>query len=129
MKYLYPKQVIYLHQHILEATGGSLGVRDKGLLESAIYRPQATFGGQDLYPDLFSKAAALGYSIIKNHPFIDGNKRIGYEVMRLFLRWNGYDIKKGCVEEKYALVMKIAEGSASEQQLVDWLKDNSAPKK
>lgn len=86
MRYLYPKQILYLHQEIMERSEGSAGVRDQGLLESAVYRPQAAFGGEDLYPDLFSKAAVLGHSIIKNHPFVDGNKRTGFEAMRLLLR-------------------------------------------
>jgi len=60
VKYLYPKQVLYLYQQVIQRSGGTLGLRDEGVLESAVYRPQASFGGQDLYPDLFSKAAALG---------------------------------------------------------------------
>jgi death-on-curing protein len=124
--YLYPKQVIYLYQQIIQQTGGSIGLRDKGLLESAVYRPQASFGGQDLYPDLFSKAAALGHSIISNHPFVDGNKRVGFEAMRLMLRLNGFDLHAS-FEVKYACVMKIAQGKLREQQIADWLKQHSRP--
>ena len=99
-------------------------MRDQGLLESAIYRPQASFGGEDLYPDLFSKTAALGHSIIKNHPFVDGNKRTGFEVMRLMLRLNGYDIRAS-VDTKFNFVLAIAEGKIKEQAIADWLKKHS----
>jgi death-on-curing protein len=121
VRYLYPKQLLYLHQEIMERSEGSAGVRDQGLLESAVYRPQASFGGEDLYPDLFSKAAALGHSIIKNHPFIDGNKRTGFEAMRLTLRLNAYDIKAS-FDSKFSFVMGIAEGRLKEQAIADWLR-------
>lgn len=124
MRYLYPKQVLYLHQEIMERSGESAGVRDQGLLESAVYRPQASFGGEDLYADLFSKAAALGYSIIKNHPFVDGNKRTGFEAMRLLLRLNGYDIQAS-LNAKFDFVLAIAEGRLKEQAIADWLKQHS----
>ena len=126
MIYLYPKQIIYLYQHILERTGGSAGLRDAGLLESAVYRPQASFGGQDLYPDLWSKVAALGHALISNHPFVDGNKRVGLEAMRLMLRLNGHDLRASA-NATYAGIMKIAEGALSEQQVADWLRSHSRP--
>ena len=126
MNYLYPKQILYLYQRISRQSGGSVGLRDEGLLESAVYRPQASFGGQDLYPDLFSKTAALGHSIISNHPFVDGNKRVGFEAMRLMLRVNGADIHAS-LEAKYDFVMEIAKGKLSEQAIADWLKRHSRP--
>ena len=126
MKSLHPKQVLYLYQQIIQQSGGTIGLRDEGLLESAIYRPQASFGGQDLYPDLFSKAAALEHSIISNHPFVDGNKRIGFEAMRLMLRLNGYDIHAS-LESKFGFVMEIAKGKLAEQAIADWLKRHSRP--
>lgn len=126
MKYLYPKQIIYLHKQIVALSGGSHGVRDKGLLESAIYRPQASFGGQDLYPDIFLKAAVLGHSMIMNHPFIDGNKRVGFESIRLFLRLNGYDIHVS-VKQKFDFVMDIVTKKINEQDMALWLKKYSDP--
>lgn len=126
MKYLHPKQVLYLYQQIIQQSGGTIGLRDEGLLESAVYRPQASFGGQDLSPDLFSKAAALGHSIISNHPFVDGNKRIGFEAMRLMLRLNGYDVHAS-LEGKFDFVMEIAKGKLAEQAIADWLKQHSRP--
>ena len=128
MRYLYPKQVLYLYQEIIKQSGGTVGLRDAGLLESAVYRPQASFGGQDLYPDLFSKAAALGHSIILNHPFVDGNKRIGFEAMRLMLRLNGHDVHAS-VEAKFNFVIDIAKGARTEQAIADWLKQHSRPVK
>ena len=126
MKYLYPKQVLYLYQQIIQQSGGTVGLRDRGLLESAVYRPQASFGGQDLYPDLFSKAAALGHSIISNHPFVDGNKRVGFEAMRLMLRLNGCDLRAP-FEATYDFVIEIAKGKLTEQAIADWLKRHSRP--
>ena len=126
MKYLHPKQVLYLYQQIIKQTGGTIGLRDAGLLDSAIHRPRATFGGHDLYPDLFSKAAALGHSVISNHPFIDGNKRIGFETMRLMLRLNGYDIRTSD-EAKFDFVIDIAKGKLTEQAIADWLTQHSRP--
>ena len=126
MKYLYPKQILYLHRAILEQSGGSAGLRDEGLLESAVYRPQASFGGQDLYPDLFTKAAALGHSLVGNHPFVDGNKRVGFEAMRLMLRLNGYDIH-ATFEEKLRFALAIAKGEHTEQAIAEWLKQHSRP--
>ncbi len=126
MKSLHPKQVLYLYQQIIKQTGGTIGLRDAGLLDSAIHRPRATFGGHDLYPDLFSKAAALGHSVISNHPFIDGNKRIGFETMRLMLRLNGYDIRTSD-EAKFDFVIDIAKGKLTEQAIADWLTQHSRP--
>lgn len=126
MNYLYPHQVLYLHKRVVEVSGGSPGVRDQGMLESAIYRPQASFGGADLYPDLFAKAGALGHSIIRNHPFIDGNKRTGFEAMRLMLRMNGWDVKAE-EYEKFSFVMQVAsDHSMDEHHIAEWLKARSS---
>lgn len=126
MKYLYPKQVIYLHKKVIAVSGGSGAVRDNGLLESAVYRPQASFGGQHFYPDVFSKVAALGHSLILNHPFVDGNKRVGFEAMRLMLRLNGYDVKAS-TEEKFNFVMRISNKKIKEYEITEWLKGHSLP--
>lgn len=128
MKYLYPKQIIYLHSRIVKSSGGSPALRDEGLLESAVYRPQAAFGGHEFYPDLYSKTAALGFSLIQNHPFGDGNKRIGFEAMRLTLRLNGHDIRAS-EDACFHFVMRIAKGELSEQEIADWLKGHSVPYK
>jgi len=124
VNYLYPKQIVYLHQRIVTVSGGSGGLRSKHLLESAVYRPQASFGGQDLYPDVFIKAAVLGHSLILNHPFVDGNKRIGFEAMRLTLRLNGHDVRAGA-SEKFNFVMAVADKKIDEHQIAEWLKKHS----
>lgn len=124
MKYLYPQQILFLYRRVCQEVGGTVGIRDIGLLESAVYRPQATFGGQDLYADLFSKTAVLGHSLIANHPFVDGNKRIGYAAMRLMLRLNGYDLAASA-DVRVAFVIEIAAGKLTEQRIADWLKAHS----
>lgn len=128
MKYLYPKQILYLYQQIIQISGGAVSLRDQGLLESAVYRPQASFGGEALYPELFTKAAALGHSLILNHPFVDGNKRVGFEAMRLMLRINGYDLRTAS-EAKFEFVIRIATGKLSLQEIAGWLKKHSVPYK
>lgn len=128
MKYLYPKQVLYLYKELSRQLGGSVGIRDQGLLESAVYRPQATFGGQDLYPDLFSKAAALGHSLIRNHPFVDGNKRVGYAAMYEMLNLNGF-ILTPSEDTAFRFVIDVASGAISEPIMADWLKQHSRRRK
>jgi len=124
MNYLDLNQVLAIHGEAIAQTGGPGEIRDIGLVDSAAARPQATFDGKDLYPDIFSKAACLGHSLIRNHPFVDGNKRTGYLSMRLFLNINGYDIKAG-EDEKYKFVIEIAEKVSDEQSIAQWLKKHS----
>ena len=124
MRFLKLNEVLYLHQQLLKQSGGTEGIRDLGALESAIAQPQMTFDGVDLYPTLIDKTAALGFSLINNHPFVDGNKRVGFESMRLMLRMNGYDIHAS-QSDKYSFVMDIAEGNMGEQEIADWIKTNS----
>lgn len=85
-------EVLELHHKILAQSGGALGIRDMGLLESAIAQPRMSFGGEDLYPSLLEKAAALGFSITMNHPFVDGNQRTGHAATETFLFLNGLEI-------------------------------------
>jgi death-on-curing protein len=91
-QYLTAEQVLFIHARLIDETGGSHGVRDVGLLASAVARPQATFEGNELYPTLFLKAAALMASLVQNHPFLDGNKRTGITAAALFLQRNGWRI-------------------------------------
>ena len=90
--YLTPEQVLFIHSRLVDETGGAHGIRDLGMLLSALGRPQATFQGKDLYSDLFSKAAALMDSLVRNHPFIDGNKRTAITSTAIFLRINGFHL-------------------------------------
>ncbi|MBU1809375.1 MAG: type II toxin-antitoxin system death-on-curing family toxin [Candidatus Omnitrophica bacterium] len=124
MKYLNIYQVLAIHSEVIEQAGGSKGIRDIGLVDSAVARPQVTFGGKDLYPDIFSKVACLGHSLIRNHPFVDGNKRTGYMSMRLFLNINRYDIKAP-EDEKYKFVIEIAGKERDERSIAEWLEKHS----
>jgi death-on-curing protein len=92
MKKLTVSQIIDIHKDIIEETGGSTGIRDFGLLESAAYEPFQTFDGEPLYPSIQQKAARLAYALAKNHPFVDGNKRIGIHAMLVFLQINGIEL-------------------------------------
>jgi death-on-curing protein len=124
MRYLSAEQVLFLHARLIEETGGSHGVRDVGLLQSAVARPQATFDSQDLYPDTFSKAAALMFSLINNHPFVDGNKRTGTAAAVFFLRANGWSFGASNTEfEEFAL--RVARGEVTVPEAAGWLRGHS----
>ena len=92
IRYLTVVEVLNLHRQVIEESGGALGIRDLGSLESAVAQPKMTFGGKDLYPTIIEKASALGFSLIKNHPFLDGNKRTSHAAMEIFLVLNGMEI-------------------------------------
>jgi death on curing protein len=100
MIYLTTAEVVQLHSWVIQQSGGSPGVRDINLIDSAVYQPQATFAGQELYPTIAEKAAALGFSLAMNHGFIDGNKRIAHAAMETFLVRNGYQINAGVDEQE-----------------------------
>ncbi len=124
MKYLSPHQVLFLHARLIEETGGSHGVRDMGLLLSALGRPMATFEGKDLHPTIYQKAAALSHSMINNHPFVDGNKRTGIGVAVLFLSLNGYVITASN-QELLDLTLKIAQKRTTKDDLANWFEMHS----
>ncbi len=115
-------EVILIHDIVIQRFGGSSGIRDNDALESAINRPFATFDGKDLYPEVIDKAAAILESLVTNHPFVDGNKRIGYVIMRLFLLQNDLDIIAS-QDEKYELVMAVAKGEDKYENIKVWLKE------
>ena len=115
---------IRIQEILIDRFGGSKGIRDIGLLESAPSRPFQTFDQRDLYQNPIEKAAALIESILINHPFIDGNKRIGYVLMRLLLMEFGLNIS-ATEEEKYSFVLAIAKGDLKFDNIVDWLKDKT----
>jgi death on curing protein len=114
------EKVLLLHQLMAEATGGDSGVRDEALLESAIENIYATFDGQELYPSKEEKAARLGFSLISNHAFVDGNKRIGIYIMLSFLEVNGIRIEADN-DEVIALGLTVADGSSNYQDILDWI--------
>ena len=124
MKRLSKEQVIKIHSMLISQTGGTDGIRDKGLLESALNSPFQTFDGEYLYKTIKLKAAKLGYFLVKNHPFIDGNKRIGILVMISFLEINGIEIS--CTDEELiALGLGLADGSISDNDLLIWIINHS----
>ena len=128
MKRLTKQQVLLLHTQMLQASGGSDGIRDDGLLESTLQAPFQTFGGVDLYPDLLSKAARLGYGLIQNHPFIDGNKRIGTHVMLVFLSINGISVEYEDAD-LINTVLAVADGTCDEQDFLAWLDQHTSMQK
>lgn len=126
MKYLTPEQVLFIHSRVIAETGGIHGVRDLGLLESAVARPQATFDGKELYSDVFIKAAALMDSLVNNHPFADGNKRTGVMSAGLFLLINGYKLKTSSAGME-DITMRVATKKVAIEKLAQWMKKNSQP--
>jgi death on curing protein len=120
MIYLTVEQVLFLHARLVAETGGSHGVRDLSKLLSAVDRPQATIGDQDLYPDIFTKAAALMDSLIQNHAFVDGNKRTGVAAAALFMRLNGYRLEAANPElERFTL--EVARSQRTQSEIGVWL--------
>lgn len=117
------EKVLLLHQLIAEETGGSVGVRDEGLLESALETAFSSFGGQKFYPTKEEKGARLGYNLISNHAFVDGNKRIGVYVMLTFLEVNG--IRLDCTNEDVVKIgLGVANGSMDYEALLAWVREH-----
>lgn len=116
-------KVLLLHRLLAEATGGSIGVRDEGLLDSALESAFAGFGDQEFYPSKEEKGARLGYTLISNHAFVDGNKRIGVYVMLSFLEINGIRIQ--CTDDELVSVgLSVADGSMKYEELLAWIIDH-----
>ena len=115
-------QILELHRRLLEASGGATGIRDWGALESALAQPEMSFGGEDLYPKLTEKAAALAYSLAMNHPFVDGNKRVAHAAMEIFLVLNGFEIDAS-IDEQEELFLNLASGKISREELAEWLEE------
>ncbi|MBO4423062.1 MAG: type II toxin-antitoxin system death-on-curing family toxin [Clostridia bacterium] len=121
MKILTKDQVILLHAQLIEETGGSDGLRDEDLLDSAILAPFQSFDGKDLYPTVLEKGAQLGFGLIRNHAFVDGNKRIGAHAMLVFLALNGYTFFY-TQKELSDIILAVASGDKSSRDLLLWLK-------
>ena len=123
MKILSKRQILMLHTALIAQTGGIDGVRDEGLLDSAINAPFQTFAEQDLYPTVLEKAARLGFGLISNHPFLDGNKRIGAHAMLTFMGVN--QINLCCTDEELiALILQVASGRLDYDGMLEWLKSH-----
>ena len=124
IKYLALDDVIAIHDNMVSFYGGSHGIRDLGLVDSAVSRPQATFGGQDLYPDVFLKGAALFHSLIFNHAFVDGNKRTSMTSTARFLNMNGYNLDATDMEF-VSFPLKVENEHLSFEGIAKWFKNHS----
>ena len=113
-------QILLLHEQLIAETGGSSGLRDEGMLDSALNTPFQTFAGKDVYPSLQQKAARLCFGLVKNHPFVDGNKRIGAHVMLVFLALNGIELQhtQTALSE---VILQLAAGTLQSTDLLDWI--------
>ena len=114
------EQVVKIHRSLIEKTGGMGGIRDAQLLDSALKTPFQTFGGNNLYPDILDKASQLCYSLIENHPFVDGNKRIGVHLMLLFLKLNNIEVNYS-QQELIDFGLDIASGKMSKNDIKGWI--------
>ena len=122
MKFLSLRFVVTYQARLIDLFGGSHGIRNQGLLESALAQPQATFGGAPMHTDLCAMAAAYGYHLCQNHAFVDGNKRIAAVAMATFLNINGHELVVDEVE-LYQVVIAVADGSLSKEALAAWLRE------
>ncbi|MBI1390400.1 MAG: type II toxin-antitoxin system death-on-curing family toxin [bacterium] len=121
MRYLTLGETLALHHMVMRQSGGCEGLRDINALESAISQPRMTFGGEALYQTMIEKASALGFSIIMNHPFIDGNKRTGHAAMEVFLILNGFEINAS-VEQQEKVILALASGNLQRDEFTEWLR-------
>lgn len=126
MEFLTLEKLLELHEGILARSGGSAGVRDMNAIESALAQPEMTFGDDELYPTLEEKAAALGFSLIKNHAFVDGNKRIGHHAMEYFLGLNGFEISDS-VDNQEAVILRLAASEMGRDEWVEWVRAHVVP--
>jgi len=118
--------VLLVHADLIRRYGGQAGIRDRGLLSSALAQPQTTSSGKFLHKTIFDKAAAYGFHVCRNHPFVDGNKRVAFVLMDIFLRRNGYELA-AYEDEAYITMMALADGRLTKLQLAAWLKDKTQP--
>ena len=123
MRFLRTENVIIFHQKIMKKTGGSAGIRDRGLIESALNRVFMTYDGKDLYPSIIEKVSVTAHSLISNHGFVDGNKRIGVAVLLIMLKMNNIEV---CYNqnELIDLGLRIAEGFMKEKDILNWIKEH-----
>lgn len=126
MTFLTVEQVLEIHGEVIRLHGGDPAIHDLGMVESTVYQPQATFGGQYLNPTLPDMAAALGFSLTSNHGFKDGNKRVGFTAMDVFLRLNGHKITAP-VDDAEQVVLAVAAGALTQEQFTDWVRQHTVP--
>ena len=121
MRYLTLSEVLEVHRQVMAQTGGAEGLMHLPALESTLAQPQMTFGGEELYPTFVDKAAAFGYALIQNHPFLDGNKRTGHAAMEVFLVLNGYEIR-AAVDEQEHMILQVAASELDREAFTAWLR-------
>ncbi|MBI4639648.1 MAG: type II toxin-antitoxin system death-on-curing family toxin [Candidatus Tectomicrobia bacterium] len=120
MRYLTLNEVLELYHRIMEQSGGTVGIHNLSALESVLAQPRMTFGGEELYPTIVEKASAPGFSLIKNHPFVDGNKRAGHAAIETFLVLNGFEIEAS-VDEQERVILQVASGEMGREEFNAWL--------
>jgi len=123
VRYLTLAEVLELHRRVVAETGGATALRDLGALESATAQPRASFGGNDLYPSLEEKAAALAFSLIQNHPLVDGNKRAGHAALETFLVLNGKELDADA-DESERIVLAVASGTCGRDGFLEWIRSH-----
>ena len=123
MRYLTVGEVLEIYSQVMEQSDGGVGIHDLGALESAVAQPRMTFNGEELYPTIVEKASALGFSLVQNHPFMDGNKRAGHAAMEVFLMLNNYEISAG-VDEQVEIVIGVASGKMDRNMFTEWLRNH-----
>ncbi len=127
MRFLTLGEVLALHRRIAAESGGGQGVCDLGALESAVAQPRMTFDGRELYTTLPEKAAALGFSLISNHPFVDGNKRTGHAALEMMLILNGFELVAS-VDSAEQKILQVAAGEANREDLLAWISEHIKPR-
>jgi death on curing protein len=127
VRYLTLSDLLEVHRQVMVQSGGAEGLMHLPALESALAQPQMTFGGEELYPTLVDKAAALGYALIKNHPFLDGNKRTGHAAMEVFLVLNGYEIR-ATIDEQEHVILQVAASEIDREEFTAWLRTHVVAK-
>ncbi|MEK7440148.1 MAG: type II toxin-antitoxin system death-on-curing family toxin [Chloroflexota bacterium] len=123
MRYITVSEVLDMYRRVMQQSGGMVGIRDMGALESAVAQPRMTFGGEELYPTLIEKTSALGFSLIQNHPFVDGNKRIGHAAMESFLLFNEHEIR-ATLDEQVEIILRVASGDVERDDFTNWLREH-----
>jgi death on curing protein len=126
IRYLTVTEVLELYRQVMDKTGGTVGILSIDALESAVAQPRATFDGKDLYPSVVEKAPALGYSLVMNHAFVDGNKRIGHAAMEVFLILNGFQVLAE-IEVQEKIILDLAAGNLERDEFTHWLQEHTKP--
>ena len=122
MRSLSVDDIIYIHSQVIAESGGSSGLRDLGALESSVAQPWQSFHGVDLYPHLVAKAAALGFFLASNHPFVDGNKRVAHAALVVTLRMNGYYLV-AAIDEQEEIMLQLASGKLTREPFEEWVRN------